>query len=41
MTSVNQRMSDVRRPSALPISSTSTAPAIGSSHEIESNGTFN
>src|SRR5262245_38940310 len=41
MMSVIHRISDVRRPSALPMSETSSAPTVGSSHEIESNGTFN
>ena len=39
--SVSQRIRPLRRPSALPTNSSSTAPATGSSHEIDNSGTFN
>ena len=39
--SVTQRTSALRCPLLLPINSSSAAPATGSSHDIDSNGTFN
>src|SRR5512138_728028 len=38
MMSVSHRIRAVRRPSALPMTSTSSAPTTGRSHEIESSG---